>query len=87
MRPSGVNARAVGLLVEATSRSSKPEGRVAAAVGLPTIARATRPVTKATITITTEILGTTLSLLIPALLTEGDEPAISVEGLGVVFST
>jgi hypothetical protein len=53
MRPSGVNARAIGLLVEATSRSSKPDGRVAAAVGLPAIARAARLDTKATITITT----------------------------------
>jgi hypothetical protein len=58
MRPSGVNASAVGLLVEASSRSSKPDGRVADAAGLPTIARAARPVTKATITSTTEILRT-----------------------------
>jgi hypothetical protein len=59
MRPSGVNARAVGLVVEATSRSSKPDGRVAAAVvGLPAMARAARLVTKATIVSPTEILKT-----------------------------
>src|SRR5215208_2094283 len=58
MRLSGVNASEVGLLVEATSRSSKPDGRVAAAAGLPAIARAARPVTKATIASTTEIRRT-----------------------------